>query len=111
MKSVLIMMARSNPHSSMPSPARSPLGENGDGLGIMARTDHDDNGNDDDDDDNGDDDDGDDGDDGDGDDNDNDDHNNDNDDDDDDLLLPLPPVHQRVWRPLQGDLVAHLHQT
>ena len=36
------MMARSNPHSSMPSPARSPLGENGDGLGIMARTDHDD---------------------------------------------------------------------
>ena len=45
MKSVLIMMARSNPHSSMPSPARSPLGENDDGLGIMARTDHDDNGN------------------------------------------------------------------
>ena len=35
----------------MPSPARSPLGENDDGLGIMARTDHDDNGDDDDDDD------------------------------------------------------------
>ena len=52
MKSVLIMMARSNPHSSMPSPARSPLGENDDGLGIMAGTDHDDNGDDDDDDDN-----------------------------------------------------------
>ena len=40
------MMARSNPHSSMPSPARSPLGENDDGLWIMAGTDHDDNGDD-----------------------------------------------------------------
>ena len=51
------MMARSNPHSSMPSPARSPLGENDDGLWIMARTDHDDNGDEEDHDSNGDDDD------------------------------------------------------
>ena len=49
------MMARSNPHSSMPSPARSPLGENDDGLGIMARTDHDDKVDDNKDDDDGDD--------------------------------------------------------
>ena len=26
-----------------------------------------------------------------------------------DLLLPLPPVHQRVWRPLQSHLVANLN--
>ena len=63
---------------------------------------------DEDDDDDDDDDGGDDGDD-DGDDHD-DDHNDDND-GDNDLLLPLPPIHQRVWRPLQGHLVAHLHQT
>ena len=27
----LVVMARSNPHSSMPSPARSPIGEEGEG--------------------------------------------------------------------------------